>query len=166
MVHHQHVGPIGRYQVPERSRFRWDAERFKIASITPGIEVLEEGGGGREEMHYNAKLKIEGSVYSIRAVSEPEFDESGNQVFNYRNGDKKPSNQVWINVHAFEILERDGRPSFSRVYIDSDTEQLAQIIFDFLSVSRPVYSDTNKAVRIIFSDKNPISPKNYSIARR
>lgn len=165
MVHHQHVGPIGQYHVPERSRFRWDTERFKMASIAPGIEVLEEGGGGREEMHYNAKLKIEGNVYSIRTVSEPEFDESGNQVFNYRNGDKKPSNQVWIDVHVFEILERDGRPSFSRVYIDSDTEQLAQIIFDFLSVNRSVHSDLNKVVRIIFSDKNSISPKNYAVSR-
>jgi hypothetical protein len=165
MVHHQHVGPIGQYRIPERSRFRWDTETYKMVSVTPGIEVIKEGGGGREEAHYNATIKIGVRTYWLRAQDESEYDQSGNQIFGYKNSRKTVGNRVWTEVHMDEILSRssnNGGLLFENVPIKSMTDELTKIIMDFLSVDRYTAFET-KSVRIIFRDREPITPKNYKV---
>jgi hypothetical protein len=166
MVHRQHVGPVGQYHIPERSRFRWDRKPGKLTSVTPGIEVVATGGGGREESHFDATLRIGERLYSLRAVVEDECDQFGAPIFNYRNGVRKQGDRVWLNVHLLEVMQTDGGESrqFIEMPIADFDDQLTQIIMDFLTVETGILYP-RKTTRIVFSDVNPITPKNYKVER-
>ncbi len=153
------------YHLPKEPRFRFDENTNKVISLVPNIDVVDEYHGGREVRHKWILLKVGEKYYCIRVISTTKYDEAGNQVFRYVNGKKLRSDQVWTNVYLGNAFYGD-RPEQGRkteeARLTSLDDTVTDIVFEYLATDKNNIN-YEKVHRIIFSDDEPITPKNWRV---
>ncbi|MCP4123416.1 MAG: hypothetical protein GY751_16820 [Bacteroidetes bacterium] len=163
MVHYQHVGPIGQYHLPKEPRFRFDEKLRRAVSLDSDIEVVEDKASGFDVTTFKALLRIRGRYYCVRAISETKYDKDGNQIFKYVDGKKAVSDHVWRKVHSSPTFNSEYKGDRLEEYSLTElSDPITSIIFEYLAINKrsKLY---DKTFRIIFSEDEPISPKNWEV---
>jgi hypothetical protein len=130
--------------------------------VVPGVEVLEIDGGGHEERFYIPTIKVGDVILTISTGWDAERDEMGNEVFQYKDGRKRAAKLVFLDVKLYIKDQNSTQKRFERYPLSDFGSEYTQIILDFLSVDRSGISP-QRVARILFSENEPISPKNYQV---
>ena len=159
----QHAGPFGQYKIPERPRFKYDPDLRRCVSLIPDIEILGDTSHVIDGSTFvRTDIKYKGCNYCLLSNYISELYEDGKAAVRERDGKTIPAHAVWFDVQFTDRqlgnLENPQKYEISRL-----DDELVSLVIEYLAINTRSSSD-KKVVRIVFSDDQTISVKNWEVA--
>lgn len=159
----QHTGPFGQYKIPERPRFKYDPDLRRCVSLIPDIEILGDTSHVIDGSTFvRTDIKYKGCNYCLLSNYISELYEDGKAAVRERDGKTIPAHAVWFDVQ-FTDRQLGNLKNPQKYEISRLDDELVSMVMEYLAINTRSSSD-KKVVRIVFSDDQTISVKNWEVA--